>query len=324
MSDTATSNVATVYITVNSFPVAEDDHYAAAENQELDVAAADGVLANDFNADGNPLTAVLNTPPANGAVTLNNDGSFSYMPDSGFTGTDSFTYYAVNGPAVDDLLCGESYESLATVTITVSAVSGQGLGLLGTYYMNTDFDPFGFDEIDTQIAFNWEDMSPGYPLGSEYYSIQWTGEILAPVSGYYTFNMISDDGAILWVDGQQIFYDWWDQSASWDFGTPLYLQGGQLYPIILNYYNGPTDSAAYLYWSFPGQDQELVPQAYLYGDPACMLDNTNCYSSLPVGSTVANLLLSPGEQDVTLSSALVPGNGSNDNADFAIVGTQLA
>ncbi len=122
VSDTATSNVATVYITVNSFPVAEDDHYAAAENQELDVAAADGVLANDFNADGNPLTAVLNTPPANGAVTLHNDGSFSYVPDSGFTGTDSFTYYAVNGPAVNDLLCGESYESLATVYITVYSI----------------------------------------------------------------------------------------------------------------------------------------------------------------------------------------------------------
>ncbi len=120
VSDTATSNVATVYITVNSYPVAEDDHYAAAENQELDVAADDGVLANDFNADGNPLTAVLNTPPASGAVTLNNDGSFSYMPDPGFYGTDSFTYYAVNGPAMNDLLFdGESYESLATVYLTV-------------------------------------------------------------------------------------------------------------------------------------------------------------------------------------------------------------
>ena len=109
----ADSNVATVNITVYATPVAADDRYATAEDQELDVTAANGVLANDSSPDGNTLTAVLAANPANGSVTLNPDGSFSYTPNDGFYGTDSFTYYDENGLA-------DSNE--ATVYITVFSV----------------------------------------------------------------------------------------------------------------------------------------------------------------------------------------------------------
>ena len=65
---------------------------------------ANGVLANDSNPDGNPLTAVLASNPAYGSVTLNPDGSFSYVPSDGFYGVDSFTYYDREWPG--DLQCG--------------------------------------------------------------------------------------------------------------------------------------------------------------------------------------------------------------------------
>ena len=65
---------------------------------ELASPAAQGVQANDTNPDGNPMTSVLNTPPANGSVTLNPNGSFSYTPYDGYYGMDSFTYYDENGP----------------------------------------------------------------------------------------------------------------------------------------------------------------------------------------------------------------------------------
>jgi VCBS repeat-containing protein len=68
------------------------------------------VLGNDTDADGDSLTAAGATQPANGAVTLNSDGSFTYTPDTGFSGTDTFTYQANDG-TVD--------AAAATVTITV-------------------------------------------------------------------------------------------------------------------------------------------------------------------------------------------------------------
>ena len=99
----------------NTAPVAHDDSgYAAFTGRTLNVSAAQGVLINDTDPDGDPgLTAVLVTNPAHGSVTLNADGSFSYTPQSGFFGNDTFTY-----SARDNAL----NSSPATVTISVNAV----------------------------------------------------------------------------------------------------------------------------------------------------------------------------------------------------------
>ena len=54
-----------------------------------------------------------------------------------------------------------------------------------------------------------------------------------------------------------------------------------------------------------------------------MLDNTYLSDAWSVGSTVANIQGAAGETGVTLSYALVPGDGSDNNADFTINGTTL-
>ncbi|WP_322938700.1 LamG-like jellyroll fold domain-containing protein [Nocardioides bizhenqiangii] len=93
----------------NTAPVATGDAYSADEGDPLSVTAP-GVLANDTDAEGDPLTANGATQPADGQVTLNGDGSFTYTPDPGFSGTDTFTYTADDGTDVS---------GPATVTITV-------------------------------------------------------------------------------------------------------------------------------------------------------------------------------------------------------------
>ena len=64
----------------NQPPVAVDDIYTAAEGETLVVDAASGVLANDSDPNGDALTAILVDPPATGTLTLNPDGSFTYVP----------------------------------------------------------------------------------------------------------------------------------------------------------------------------------------------------------------------------------------------------
>ena len=76
--------------------------------------AAAGVLANDTDADGDPLTATLLTGVSNGTLALNPDGAFTYTPDANFNGSDSFTYTVADG---------NGGTSTATVTITVTAVN---------------------------------------------------------------------------------------------------------------------------------------------------------------------------------------------------------
>ncbi|MGP4058383.1 Ig-like domain-containing protein [Mycobacterium sp. 4D054] len=123
-----TSSAATVSITinpVNDTPVADNDSYATDEDTSL----TGSVLANDTDADGNPLTATLVTGPANGTLTLNADGTFTYTPIADYHGTDSFTYTAGDGAAAS---------STATVNITVAPVNDAPVAAGDAYTTNED------------------------------------------------------------------------------------------------------------------------------------------------------------------------------------------
>src|SRR5205085_1355128 len=58
--------------------------------------APGGVLANDTDADGNTLSAVLVSGPSHGTVSLAADGGFTYTPAADYNGPDSFTYKATD------------------------------------------------------------------------------------------------------------------------------------------------------------------------------------------------------------------------------------
>jgi hypothetical protein len=113
---TTLSNVATVSLTIaNDAPTANSDSYSVLPSGTTSVDAADGVLANDTDGEGDPLTAVLVSGPTNGNLTLNSDGSFSYTPGANFAGSDSFTYEAYDGV---------NYSTAATVGLTTAPVAG--------------------------------------------------------------------------------------------------------------------------------------------------------------------------------------------------------
>lgn len=75
-----------------------DDTYMVAPGETLD-AAEPGVLGNDVDPEGDVKFSVVTVPPAHGTVTLNLNGSFSYQPEPGFSGFDSFTYGVIDIPA---------------------------------------------------------------------------------------------------------------------------------------------------------------------------------------------------------------------------------
>jgi len=109
---TAQSEPARVSITVtpvNDAPVAVDDAYSVAAAKPLAVQPP-GVLGNDSDAEGDVLEATLVSGPAHGQLDFNAQGHFSYLPDAGFRGNDSFTY------KVSD---GQAESTTATVTLTV-------------------------------------------------------------------------------------------------------------------------------------------------------------------------------------------------------------
>jgi len=68
-----------------------------------DTAVSIDVLANDTDADGDPLRVVGLTVPRHGAVALEPDQSVTYTPAPGFVGIDDFTYTIGDGRGGTDL-----------------------------------------------------------------------------------------------------------------------------------------------------------------------------------------------------------------------------
>ncbi|MBP7948194.1 MAG: tandem-95 repeat protein [Verrucomicrobiales bacterium] len=122
------SGTASITITTgpNVAPVANADTYAATEDQVLNVAAGSGVLVNDTDAEGDPFTAMLVTPPQKGGVVLNADGSFTYTPNANANGADSFAYSAFDG----------KNSPPATVTINIAPVNDPPVAVNDTYFAN--------------------------------------------------------------------------------------------------------------------------------------------------------------------------------------------
>ncbi|MGB7428249.1 MAG: Ig-like domain-containing protein, partial [Microcoleaceae cyanobacterium] len=80
---------------------------------DVDGSVSFNVLDNDYDADGDTLTVTIVGDPENGTVTDDGSGNFTYEPNVGFSGTDSFTYSVTDG---------NFHAAQATVSITVTDV----------------------------------------------------------------------------------------------------------------------------------------------------------------------------------------------------------
>ncbi len=100
------------FLVRNTVPDPVNDSFSTERDQDLVVQAADGLLANDTDHNGQRLrVASVGSPTHGDIVAWGEDGSFTYRPDAGFFGTDTFDYVATDG-----------YDTASpTVTVTVLA-----------------------------------------------------------------------------------------------------------------------------------------------------------------------------------------------------------
>jgi hypothetical protein len=103
-----------------------DSFIVQIDGEPFTVDAGKGVLNNDFDLDGNFMQSILMSGTENGRVTLNSNGSFSYVPNSGFSGIDQFTYvvfdgYSLSEPAIVSLHI-DVLSSIADNSLPVSAI----------------------------------------------------------------------------------------------------------------------------------------------------------------------------------------------------------
>ena len=114
--DDAAGGLASAVVTIdvrrpNQPPTALNDSYSVASGSVLQVAAAQGLLRNDRDPDGETLRTELALAPSHGSVDVAADGGFRYQPAAGFRGTDSFRYRVIDSG-------GLAATALATITVT--------------------------------------------------------------------------------------------------------------------------------------------------------------------------------------------------------------
>lgn len=117
------TGVATIHIT-NASPTLALESYTTRHDRTLLATASSGVLANDTDADGDPLTASVASGPLHGTLELLSSGAFQYAPDAGYVGADEFTY------AVSDGISSTTGTVHLTVTNAVPSIIPRSYTLL--------------------------------------------------------------------------------------------------------------------------------------------------------------------------------------------------
>jgi VCBS repeat-containing protein len=189
------SSAATVTITVTDVKdqvIAVDDKYETDEDTPLTIEAP-GVLGNDIDVDLNIMVATLVTDVQNGTLSLKGDGSFVYVPDPDFNGTDSFEYQLVTYPARQSLWTDE-----AVVTITVHPVNDppiiEEIGDQTVAAGETlTFTVEATDPEGEELTYSLGDTSPdGATIDPSTGEFSWDTTGVEP--GDYTFDICVSDG----------------------------------------------------------------------------------------------------------------------------------
>jgi uncharacterized delta-60 repeat protein len=177
--DTATVNI--TITAANDNPIAEVNSYSLNEDTTLTKLAADGdnLLANDSDADGDSLT--VNTTPisnvSDGSLTLNTDGSFTYVPNSNFSGVDNFTYQVSDG---------NTGTAQANVTLIVSNVNDAPIAVTDSYTLDEDVTLIKLASDGDNLLANDSDVD-GDSLSVALFSTVSNGSLTLGIDGSFTY-----------------------------------------------------------------------------------------------------------------------------------------
>ena len=145
--------------------------------------------------------------------------------------------------------------------MTEAAEQAAPSGLVGQYWRSQNGGQYTerlLTRIDETIAFQWSGNSPDPSIPNDNFAARWTGTLIAPATGTYTFWTTTDDGVRLWVGGLNLINKWQPQSPT-TWSATVSLVAGQRYIFQMDYYESGGGAEAKLEWAFPGTARQIVP-----------------------------------------------------------------
>lgn len=219
-------------------------------------------------------------------IQNHNGQLYTFQSWSNGVETDFFTF-----------LAGEVPQLMARYE-TVELATGKGIGLTGNYYKfqqgQAPESAFAGEpvltRIDSVINFDWVFGEPAPEVGNDYFAVRWSGRVMPPASGTYTFYANADDGVRLWVN-EQLLVDRWVPQAEVEFSGSIELEGGVEYPIRMEYFELGGHAVAQLRWSSRQIPKTIVPATQLFPERPPILGPSDDYA----------ILLSPNPADFVLN-----------------------
>lgn len=226
---------ATCYITVyadNNPPVAVNDF----NNTLINTPVSGSVITNDSDPDGDQLTVnpVVVSGPSSGALSLLPNGNYTYTPNNGFTGEDTFVYSVCDDGIPQ--LCDNAVVTISVIPVTVdndppvanpdAYVTLQGVQVGGNILVNDD-DPDG--DIITLT----------------------TTPLSGPSNGTVT---VALNGTIVYTPNPTFLGEDSFTYRICDNGSPVLCDETTVTIIVLPNYNGPDNDPP-----FAGDDAALTP-----------------------------------------------------------------
>gem|GEM_PF-2101006 len=152
--------------------------------------------------------------------------------------------------------------ALVAVLLFDFSAHAAGTGLAGKYYTNTTFSGTAVSRTDTNLNFTW----PGSPIagvGSDNFSVAWTGQIEPEFTELYTFYLTADDAARLWVDDQCLVARTFFQGNG-ELRGQIRLKAGHRVNLRVEFIEFTGNASVKLEWASPSRAREIVPMARLY------------------------------------------------------------
>jgi beta-glucosidase len=138
-------------------------------------------------------------------------------------------------------------------------------GLKGEYFKGRDFAGAPvMTRVDARIAFRWDrgaptddlaargELSGANVLGGDDFSVRWTGQLLAPVSGRYELIVGANDGVRLFIDNREVSSSWESVDRLTSRSVFVELEAGRAHDLRLEYFEDIRDAEVRLAWRRPG------------------------------------------------------------------------
>jgi hypothetical protein len=208
--------------------------------------------------DGQPVTTPLSFDSVVGIVrTLE-----APTPQVGGGTVYAYVSWSDGGPARHSVSTPAT-NTTYTAAYRATSSGASGTGLLGAYFDTATFGGRVVARGDATIDFTWGPNAPAAGIGADTFSVRWTGQVEAPLSGSYTFSTISDDGVRLWINGQSLVDNWTAHRLTENSGT-IALTAGQRYSIRMEFFENTGNATARLFWSGASIPKAVVPSTRLY------------------------------------------------------------